>query len=185
MIKNKFFLSDYVPKRYDSDYDILEKFKRTREYIWSFKNGGQEGQNYFFDDVVSYINRIKKENSNKEIIIIPIPASNSSNTRIRFYNFLNKICEKTNIINGYNFVISPDHQAAHLGGTRTHSFLKNDVNQFSNDDIVIIFDDIYTTGNSFLEVSNLFTSNDIYGIFLGKTINGYDLINYINLPMED
>ncbi|WP_306583867.1 hypothetical protein [Fusobacterium ulcerans] len=187
MILNSYYLNEYVPKYYVADHEILEKFKRIRENIWNFKDGGNEGQKYFIDDVVSIIQEIKSLNENERIIIIPIPASNTYSTYKRFYNFLGEVCNKTGIINGYGAIESEDHEPNHRGGPRTHNFSKNSSFQILENDIIIIFDDIRTSGRSFMKASDLFITNRVHGLFLGKTIDRLNKHNYIksHLTMED
>lgn len=181
MIVKLDYLYEYVPKKCVGDHEILEKFKIIRENIWYFKDGKTEGQEYFIHDVISTIEKIKLSNKDKRVVIVPIPASNDSKTYTRFYNFLKKVCEKTGIVNGYEAIKSEAHEAAHLGGPRTHNFTRNTSFEILENDIIIIFDDVWTSGASFKKASDLSIFDEVYGLFLGKTIDRFNSSNYIDL----
>ncbi|MHD0317551.1 hypothetical protein [Fusobacterium sp. THCT1E2] len=184
MIKNQYFLNDYVPKKYDGAYNVLKEYKEIREKIWAFKDGNETSHDYFLDKVASKIEEIKLLNKDKEVVIIPVPASNSIKSSRRFVSFLSKVCTKTRIKNGYGFISSENHNAAHLGGARINTFKLNNASFITSNTIIVIFDDVFTSGSSFNTAASLFPNYDVYGLFLGKTIDSYQIVFYISEENE-
>lgn len=173
------FLFEYVPTTYTTNDRLKEEYLTIRHNIWDFKNGILRSHSIFSSDVIFEINRLKSQHSDKKIIIIPIPASTFRKTENRFFDFCNDICEKTKIVNGFNFIVSEPTPPAHLGGSRNDKVFSLNPNiSIDSNSIIVLFDDIYTSGNSFRIASRLFSNSVIEGIFLGKTIDRYDIDFY-------
>lgn len=173
-----FYLYDYVPKKYISDDSLKEKYINIRNNIWNFKNGYSSSHSIFSSDIIDRVNDLKEIYPNRELVFVPIPASNPIDTTNRFLNFCSHISTKCDIINGFNFVECDTSSPAHLGGNRSKNFYLNSSMSVADDSIIILFDDIVTSGRSSNSVANLFSNNIIEYIFLGKTIDRYDVDFY-------
>lgn len=173
-----FYLYDYVPKTRYEHLNIKEFYRNARKKIWNFKDGDSSSHSFFSEDIINRINNLKTQYPNKEIIIIPIPASTIIKTNNRFKTFLEIICNETKITNGFNYIFNNSDSVAHLGGDRNKKFSLNSNVNINSKAIIILFDDIYTTGTAFEAASSLFSNSIIHGIFLGKTIDGYNIFNF-------
>lgn len=84
-----------------------------------------------------------------------IPASTKEKTETRFKIFCDTLCDKTELKNGYLLLSNKsDREAAHLTEDRR---LVNIIDSINFGDVrgkkILLFDDVYTTGRSFLEVA--------------------------------
>jgi predicted amidophosphoribosyltransferase len=163
-----FYYFAYYPTR----YKVSEKLQSVRQIIYSFKDGrsSKEIAKAFSEDV-DYLN-LDSPISNWWLCIIP--ASTKEKTETRFKNFCEKFCELTRMNNGYSLIINKsDRNAVHLQEDRSSV---NVLESIDFKDIkgknILLFDDIYTTGKSFLKVARRLKAlgaGEIVGLFLGKT----------------
>lgn len=166
-------LFDYVPTRIDKTFKVKESYIDIRQKIWDFKNGISSSHDFFLPKIRTILTNTINKRPNQEIIIIPIPASTFVKTFSRFNLFLFNLCNEFNIVNGFNYIISDDVISAHLGGNRVKNFKLNNSFTIKKDALIILLDDIYTTGTSYSSASSLFKENEVGGLFLGRTI-GYN-----------
>ncbi|ONN28093.1 hypothetical protein XJ44_00020 [Thermosipho affectus] len=186
-----FSLSTYYPKNSFSD-DILDDQERIyRRYIYEFKDGNEKISELFCDIISRLIikNNIINDKNNTAISIIP--ASNKEKTEIRYNNFVKNLSVKLDVINGYDFIKNlidrPSKHREHFKGNILE-YLKFDSEKIKGKEI-ILFDDIITSGNSFLNIANELKNlgaKNVIGIFLGKTFNEkFRLEDYIIEYEED
>lgn len=159
----------YYPKnRYPF---IASSDESNRRAIWNFKDG------YYNIGLNIAIEFLEGNFSNEEIRNITfcvIPASSQYKNDIRYKTMCEKLTEKLNVINGYNY-ISIIHD-------RTDSRQQKNLNTIENLNIsslvygkdIILFDDITTRGTSFIQLAQLLKNKgarSVYGLFIGKTVN--------------
>lgn len=173
------YFYNYVPQNIASSSTLRNEYSNQRQEIWSFKSG--YNQSNFLNKTLEYIEEIKKNNPNKDIIFIPIPASTDYNNNRRFKNFSNSVCSQAGIINGFGYLKNiNDREARHISGICDTNSNLECINESFNDKIIIVFDDVITSGNSFNNACNLILRNNpstLLGLFLGKTIE-YDEIGF-------
>lgn len=175
-------LYDYYPQQYSN---ISEKSTIERELIWDFKNGSYNERLPY--DIANVIINEKILRSNSVFAIIP--ASTAVKTYHRYFHFCHTISTALGITNGYNWIdVINDRDPAHNG-----EGMRGDVSnlKFSKNfkwKHVILFDDIITTGHSFIATVSSLKSvgviGGVTGIFLGKTqsianVKDHSIISYL------
>ena len=164
-----YYWVDYYPKSGYSDYSskTTSKMKSEREMIYEFKEGNYEQA---FDKICDQIEKIAK----KDTVFICIPASTRERHEKRFKIFMEKVSEKTGVINGYDAIkITQDREKKHEGYKGNCVNYTVDYDKIKNKNI-IIFDDIFTYGRGAKKIiTNLkmCRAQDIQCIFLGKTVH--------------
>lgn len=168
------YLYDYYSRYGINNADPSSQDIRNRKKILDFKKGKKDAE--IIDKISKLLNIYFAKDDLKDIILLPIPASTDFKDRIRFKDFVKKISDKTEIINGYDLIKSSvDRPATHGRSNGSKYFSAADV-KLSNSLIgknVILFDDIITTGNQFRQITNKvdnFGADVLMGIFLGQTV---------------
>ncbi len=169
--KDEFTYYYYFPY-YPTRFEVSEELDEVRKIIWGFKDGhfSKDISKMFIQDL-SHL-QLNEPISNWWLCVIP--ASTKQKTENRFKLFCETFCNSTQVNNGFNFISNMgDREAKHLAEER------NAVNIIDSIDInnvagkrILLFDDIYTTGKSFLRVARKLKAMgaiDVKGIFLGKT----------------
>lgn len=164
-----YFLA-YYPVR----YEVPEKYEFRRKIVWSFKDGHSSIQTAdMFLDYLYYLN-LSLPINNWWLCIIP--ASTRSKTEIRFKRFCDRFCDKTVINNGFSLITNRyDRLPKHLQDAEGRNAIDIlETIDFGNvrGKKILLFDDIYTTGKSFLIVARKLKAlgaREVKGIFLGKT----------------
>ena len=139
--KHHFF--NYVSRKI---VNVSESIEAERKFILRFKEGDKVDQRHASNMIRDFILR---ENLNKEdVTFICLPASTVSKQIIRYRKFMDNVCRRCHINNGYNLVsVTSDRSEVHTGGSR---LIKN---YLISPDVagkkVILFDDVETTGISF------------------------------------
>lgn len=160
------------------DWDI-------RNLVWNFKfnpvnreindfdysNKVEADRRVLADLKYSLLHTFNKEEL-KKITFVCIPASNREVNERRYAKFSKMVCNELGMINGYKYVeiIQDALGAKHLGGDGKH--VLNIDNSFFKNKIVILFDDIITTGNSVLRFKEQLEKADahvIAALSIGKT----------------
>lgn len=163
-----FYYYEYYPTR----LSVSKELDNVRHIVWDFKNGGTSEKiaTIFAEKVLDMI--LKSPISNWWLCVIP--ASTKEKTEIRFKKFCEKYCEITKINNGYSLIFTKsDRNAIHLQTDRSSVNILDSVD-FVNvrGKNILLFDDIYTTGKSFIKISRKLKNlgaNEVVGMFLGKT----------------
>jgi len=162
----------YYPTRYDvSDKEELEIAKRV---VWGFKDG-QNSKGIAESLAESLFNCDDAYISNtKDWLLCIIPASTQEKTRIRFETFVRVLSDRSGLQNGFNCLYSiGERESKHLIEDRNSVQIMDHI---AIKDVqgkkVLLFDDVYTTGRSFLKVANALKANgasEVKGFFLAKT----------------
>lgn len=179
----------YYFKYYPLKYKVSTHYQRVRNLIWNFKDGllGDSFHNDFangFDDLnLSYPER--------SWWLCIIPASTEEKTKKRFKRFCEVYSREAGINNGYSLIVNKqDRGARHLREDRRSIDILDSID-FSNirHKKILLFDDVYTTGKSFMTVAkrlNYFGAAEVVGLMLGKTHWIEDESETIPLPpLED
>lgn len=105
------------------------------------------------------------------LTLVCIPSSSKVVTRRRYEDFAETICRELGMINAYNHIeVVSDGEAKHLGGNgkALYSFDKD----FFKDKLVLLFDDVITSGESMARFANSLEklgATVIGGMSIGKT----------------
>lgn len=166
------FIYYYYFAYYPTRFTVSEELKKVRKIIWNFKDGksSKEIASAFCED----LEHLNLETPLTKWWLCVIPASTKEKTELRFKTFCEKYCELTKINNGYSLIINKaDRNAVHLQEVRGSVNILDSID-FANvkGKSILLFDDIYTTGKSFLKVARRLKAlgaNDVIGLFLGKT----------------
>ena len=113
-----------------------------------------------------------------------VPASTQEVNERRYAKFSQNVCNELGMINAYKYLnfVQDATGAKHLGGEGNK--VLNIDNKFFKNKIVIIFDDIITTGNSILKFKELLEdvgAHVIAALSIGKTKHEKQGIHPINL----
>lgn len=165
---NYYALFYYYSKK---DFPTLPKeLDSIREILWEFKDGNHSSD---FADVVSKAIYSLREFDLTSFSACIIPASTNKKTKLRFYNFLSKVCNFLNIENGYTFIqVVKDHEQTKGSSSKDLlQYLEFNKEKIRNKSI-LLFDDVITSGQSFVQCANQLKkcgAKKVIGIFLGKT----------------
>ena len=170
---------DYIPTKYATTSEEVS----DRDFIISFKNGN------IFSTIkaAKLISNLLMNSYTRldNVVLAPVPASNSTDNYERYYEFCDMICKHTGMLNGFKHItVYGDRAKKHFCKYHMPSRkLKNvilDSNWFNGKD-VIIFDDIITEGSSYALMANAIEdcgANVWGGCFLGRTCRKKDLVGY-------
>jgi ATP-dependent DNA helicase RecQ len=169
-----FSLYDYYPKwEYEG---VPSEVEKTRSLLSDFQSGNNSS---LVADRVS--NAILNEFPNKYELnkwhLSVIPAANHEESKIRFKNFVNRVCSNTGISSGYDFIkLRNQVEVGKVWNKNIVKNLKFDIHAVKDKNI-FLFDDMITTGSSFHQSANALKASGariIIGVFLCKT---YDAAN--------
>lgn len=171
MSKNGFTCFYYF-RYYPTRYEVEEKYQEYRKIVWNFKDGLY---NYdFHKSIADDFNFLNLPQPKTDWWICAIPASTEEKTITRFKRFCEVYAYEAGINNGYSLLFNQnDREAVHLQENRGNVNLMECIGFreiFGKK--ILLFDDIYTTGKSFLRVARELKAKGathIVGLFLGKT----------------
>jgi ATP-dependent DNA helicase RecQ len=161
----------YYFEYYPIKFKVSDEFVKIRKLIWTFKDGGAEI--LFGENVSSGIDDFNLTKPISDWWLCVIPASTKDKTVSRFKNFCIGY-SKCGINNGFELVKNlSDRESIHLQENRGAINILDAID-FGNvtGKNILLFDDIYTTGKSFLKVARRLKSLgavEVVGLFLGKT----------------
>ena len=168
-----------LPYYYFYNYYPLSKYEKVssinedaRHYIWHFKDGlNTKGHVH----VLSIkINNLFGDNL-AGLTFVCIPSSTKETYQKRYESFMENVCEKTGMQNGYDYVtITKEKTPSHLGGAEEMEYECD--KEFFKGRKVIVFDDIITRGHSLgtmMEKLEIAGAQVIAAFFLGKTVDAY------------
>ena len=144
----------------------------ARHYIWQFKDGlNSKGHVH----VLSIkINNLFGDNL-AGLTFVCIPSSTKETYQKRYESFMENVCEKTGMQNGYDYVtITKETTPKRLGGTEDMEYECD--KEFFKGRNVIVFDDVLTRGHSLgimMEKLEIAGAKVIAAFFLGKTVDAY------------
>lgn len=171
---NIYAIQYYYPCSRFSKSAIEQKMNDFRKAVWDFKSG-RIAENVANVLSSAMINTFKNIVLNDYTLCI-IPASTKYQTNKRFKCFCEYVSEYTGIVNGFNLIFREyDVGAKHLLGNLSSDDKFNSIG-FSNavkNKKIMLFDDIITTGDGFLQVADTlisFGAREVIGLFLGKTV---------------
>ena len=165
-----YYLYYYLPKSSSLSPTNAEDW--ARDFVWKFKDGDNT------EDVVEQVVKVLKhfflQSTLSEMTFVCIPASTAKKNEVRYEWFSSQVASACDMWDGYDHItIRYDREAAHLGGDSVFSNLKFDSTWFMGKN-VIIFDDIFTTGNSIQRMTSRlksFGATVIGAITLGRTVH--------------
>jgi ATP-dependent DNA helicase RecQ len=171
-IKGNYNYTAYLPY-YPTKFEVSEDLQTIRKVIWNFKDGAVSKEvaemlaNPFSQDTADCSPR-----NNWWLCVIP--ASTLIKTQDRFQQFCEEFCRLTGFNNGYNLITNTDdREAKHLEENRNSvNILEHVAFRDIKGKNIVLFDDVYTTGKSFLNIANKLSqlgATQIKGLFLGKT----------------
>ena len=110
-----------------------------------------------------------------DLCLICVPASTRAKNDSRFQSFVQKVCDKTRMTNGFNYItIQSDREAAHLGGTENAEYSYNEY--AIKGSYIVLFDDVVTSGHSMRNLKNKLESLGaivVCAISIGRTYSDY------------
>lgn len=170
------YLLPYYPTT--CDFDATPEEWNDRWLVWNFKNTPGKTTRLQHEQALSnliprLIRLLQDAFGSKlsQLTLVCIPAASKINNETRFKDFSQRLCEQTDMKNGYGYIeIIKDATPKHLGGTGVPT-LQFDENYFKGKKI-LLFDDIITKGNSMLRFKQKLESlgaTIIAGISIGKT----------------
>lgn len=171
-LKGAYRYTAYIPY-YPTRFQVSDELQNFRQVVWDFKDG----------DISKQVAEILADAASDDLSdcqprqnwwLCVIPASTSAKTQTRFQEFCSEFCRLTGFNNGYHLITNTDdREAKHLEENRN---AVNILEHMAFSDIrgknIILFDDIYTTGKSFLSVASKLSqlgAAQVRGLFLGKT----------------
>ncbi|MBO8161027.1 MAG: RecQ family ATP-dependent DNA helicase [Thermosipho sp. (in: Bacteria)] len=167
-----YILSKYYPLGEFPD-EILEKDERLlRQIIYKFKDGEKEVIENFANIISRLLVKIKED---PETVFCVIPASTKRATKLRFKKFSKIVSKNLLIKNGFSYIKNKKNRLPkHLSGNVEDILEYLEINSKKiKDKIIILFDDILTSGKSFLKIANTlkaYGAKDVIGVFLAKTV---------------
>jgi predicted amidophosphoribosyltransferase len=163
----------YLYKYYPVRFEVKKKYQKIRQLIWDFKDGiGTKKVAKKMIPMIYYLGA--GDPLGPEFTLCIIPASTKEKTTMRFKRFCKVCCKDQMFSNGYNKIKNrKDRAARHLSDDRaSDDIIKNLKFGDIEDQVVILFDDVYTTGASFVSIARKLKKRgaiDVIGLFLGKT----------------
>jgi hypothetical protein len=171
------YLVDYYPvnKYNDSDEFVWE----DRWLVWNFKNTPGRTEDHRHEEALDYIVPGVSDILNKtfgylinNLTLVCVTASNEDANYARYYEFSNRLCKNTGMLNSFSKInIINDAIPKHLGGDGKPDLSFDD--SFFKDKNVILFDDVITSGRSLHLYKNKlesFGANVICAFTVGRTI---------------
>lgn len=171
--KGVFNYTAYLPY-YPTRFEVSDDLDTIRKVVWNFKDGRISKS--VAETLAPAVKGGGLSNCTplSDWWLCVIPASTQAKTVARFNTFCQEFCKLTGLKNGYSLLTnSGDRDAIHTQEDR------NAVNIMDNiafGDVagkkIVLFDDIYTTGKSFLKVATKLKelgASEVHGLFLGKT----------------
>lgn len=152
--------------------DVTTADKIVRSMIYNFKDGKQHKQ------VCNLLVKKLKDTYGDGLELMTfvcIPASTRSVNKDRYEIFMEEVCSKTGMRNGYEHVtIIREKEPSHLGGESDAEFDYDE--DFFKDSFVILFDDVVTRGHSLFrmkkELEN-YGATIVGAISIGRTYSDY------------
>ena len=176
----KYHLYSYFP------LGILDKgdeyTQLVTKYIWKFKDGEKDIQDEWISLVCEYFEDLLSNNPEyfgdlKDIVFFCIPASQIETNIKRLAYFSESICKNLKFNNGFDYTtIVQEGTPKHLKNVE-HVEMIYKVNQnFFSGKKVIIFDDVFTQGNTAVKACSILKSANaqiLFLITLGRTADRY------------
>lgn len=162
----------YYPKRYK--INLLDK--KIRDEIYDFKNGISFEK--FLIEIRDWLVEEYGDYQLKNVIFLPIPASNKKMNQKRYKKFCEILCKDLKIENGYEYVSIknnfPNHLKSNIKDKKYEFILEEDKLRRRH---VIVFDDILTSGKTFYSLAGnleLLNCKIRLAIFLARTVKQDD-----------
>lgn len=164
-----YFFYYYYPTRFD---DVSDQDQRVRRLIWNFKDGIR------YTEVCDILVEKLKQTYGDALDMLTfvcIPASTKDVNESRYEDFMESVCEKTKMRNGYSHItITKEKEPTHLGGETSAEYSYD--KDFFKDSLVIIFDDVVTRGRSLAKMKSELQNNGatvIAALSIGRTYSDY------------
>ncbi len=145
--------------------NIPDQDMANRKAVWCFKDGDSKNNSNYdiilnrtLDICYKLINNTFGNNS-KYLTLFCIPASSRAKNELRYRNFSNLLCAKTNMINSFNHVyVTHDGNPKHISYFNKVPNVVNINRPFFKNKNILIFDDIITKGVSIVNMGQLLES---------------------------
>lgn len=149
-----FCLFDYLPVNRDEGIEPDSAAVRTRKLVWNFKYNTERVSprmhvNALYDAVIPLAAKLNEsfEGMTEKMTFFCVPASDEDNHWMRYREFSRMLCRLTGMTDSFKYVhINSGKTPAHLGGERKVNYSLD--NGWFRDRVVVVFDDILTTGGS-------------------------------------
>jgi hypothetical protein len=163
-----FAFTSYLPVRYSPN----QKEKLLNRIVYSFKSGDENVSKKISQMVKGFINN--QFDLTSELIFMIIPASTKHKNSVRFEKFIRNVCDDAKILNGFEGlnIIEDRPELKGKAGVNKVCNLQFNPDIFKGKH-VILFDDVITSGQSFLQVSDILIqkgADQVTGLFIAKTI---------------
>lgn len=153
--------------------DVTTADKIVRSMIYNFKDGKQHKH------VCNLLVEKLKDTFGDGLDLMTfvcIPASTRSINKDRYEIFMEEVCSKTGMRNGYEHVtIIREKEPSHLGGESDAEFDYDE--DFFKDSFVILFDDVVTRGHSLFRMKREledYGATIVGAISIGRTYSDYE-----------
>lgn len=158
-----FHFFNYVSRKNRTSEDEF-----ARQFVLSFKQGTLEDA-VWAAQIVSLFLRSRRL-VGKKYTFVCVPASSEEKHDMRYSLFMSEVCRLTKKNNGYGLVnVCSTRKPVHKGGQRG---VKNyTIDESIAGRKVVLFDDVYTTGNSWTTFAASLESlgaNVVQGIFIAE-----------------
>lgn len=178
---NCFSMYYYYPTTcsWDADEDVWD----VRNMVWRFKFDPSKTSSFQHGQALSQVVRDATKtlkiffgtNKLSRLTLVCICASSQEATERRYHDFSQKLCNNTGMDNGYDYVtVIKDAIPKHLGGDGEPQVRID--SDFFNGRLVLLFDDVITTGKSMAEYANRLSRCGaivIGGLSIGRTKHDY------------
>jgi hypothetical protein len=173
------YLVDYHSYNGFGTYNLSPEEWDNREMIYNFKNNSE------LTDPISHRQAMTKaielllpllERTFGDrlplLTLVCIPASTAEKTAARFDEFSQQVCTSTGMGNAYSHIhVVVDGESKHLGDSHLPQYSLDE--DFFKDRLVLLFDDIMSTGGSisaFAEQMSSTGAKVVAAVVLGKTV---------------
>ncbi len=169
------YLYDYYPSRYAEHNGVSEnilKFKDNDDYAVAFLCTDIKGA------IDVYFKKRREALSDAIVCIVPSHEKDIYSDALKF--LASSVCDEFGCKNAWNLILrTKTHEKLSGGGDRSVKGLLDTMALYAGynltDKMVVVFDDITTTGNTMEAVKRLLKEKgvkDIYAITLGRTCEG-------------
>ncbi|MBF0650421.1 ribonucleotide-diphosphate reductase subunit beta [Dysgonomonas sp. GY75] len=165
-----FYIHDYYPVSHQKEISIHQK--KVSNLIFRFKEGKQSALVAKLFSLAILRMPFFKEMGNP--VLIPIPAATRERNRQRFARFNYLLAKRLKTEDGFKAIWIKEDREQMKGQTSQDKIFNLDFNsRYITDKDVLLVDDIFTTGDSFIQMKRKLVklgAKSVIGLFFGKTV---------------